>query len=363
MNVGVIGCGNISEIYLKNAVLFQDLRITACADQRPEAAKEKAEKHGIRHLSVEELLADPSIEIVLNLTTPQSHTEINRRALEAGKHVYSEKPYGLDRESGVAILELAKRNHLRTGCAPDTFLGGGHQTCRSLIDQGLIGRVVAGTAFMLCHGHESWHPAPGFYYLKGGGPLFDMGPYYITALVNLLGPVRKVVSVNTRSTDLRTGIKVNFRKTFPVEVDTHVAAILEFVSGAVITLITSFDVWKHSSYRDIELYGTEGALHIPDPNTFNGEIRFFKAGLCADWAVADNPFSYNENMRALGLADMAKAIATNREHRCSGALAYHVLDVMCSILQAGQNGSAVMLESSCERPAPLPPGLKRGELD
>lgn len=363
MNVGVIGCGNISDIYLKNAPKFRDLRITACADLRAEAAKEKAERYGIRSLPVEELLADPAIDIVLNLTTPQSHTEIDRRALEAGKHVYSEKPFGLDRESGKEILELAERNHLRTGCAPDTFLGGGHQTCRKLIDDGLIGKVVAGTAFMLCHGHESWHPAPAFYYLKGGGPLFDMGPYYITALVNMLGPVRKVVSVNTRSTDCRTGIKVNVNKTFPVEVDTHIAAILEFVSGAVITLITSFDVWKHSSYCDIELYGTEGALHIPDPNTFNGGIRFFKAGLCADWAMADNPFLYNDNMRSLGLADMAKGIATKRPHRCSGALAYHVLDVMCSIIEAGRRERTVMLESSCDRPAPLPLGLTFGELD
>lgn len=190
-----------------------------------------------------------------------------------------------------------------------------------------------------------------------------MGPYYITALVNMLGPVRKVVSVNTRSTDCRTGIKVNVNKTFPVEVDTHIAAILEFVSGAVITLITSFDVWKHSSYCDIELYGTEGALHIPDPNTFNGGIRFFKAGLCADWAMADNPFLYNDNMRSLGLADTAKGIETKRPHRCSGALAYHVLDVMCSIIEAGREERAVMLESSCDRPAPLPLGLTFGELD
>ncbi len=249
------------------------------------------------------------------------------------------------------------------GCAPDTFLGGGHQTCRALIDSGLIGKVVAGTAFMLCHGHEAWHPNPGFYYLKGGGPLFDMGPYYITALVNLLGPVKKVVSVNTRSTDLRTGLKVNENRSFPVEVDTHVAAILEFVSGAVITLITSFDVWKHSDYRDIELYGTEGALHLPDPNCFNGPIRFFKAGLSADWSAADNSFNYNDNMRGIGLADMAAGIERNRPHRCSGTLAYHVLDVMCSILKAGREERAVMLESSCERPEPLRKGLKFGELD
>lgn len=363
MKAGLIGCGNISDAYLKNANVFQHLQITACADIRECAAKEKAEKYGLRHLTVEALLADPEIDIVLNLTTPQSHTEIDLRALNAGKHIYSEKPFGLDSGSGKEVIELAKRNNLRTGCAPDTFLGGGHQTCRKLIDDGLIGNVVAGTAFMLCHGHESWHPAPAFYYLKGGGPLFDMGPYYITALVNMLGPVKKVVSVNTRSTDCRTGIKANVNKTFPVEVDTHIAAILEFVSGAVITLITSFDVWKHSSYRDIELYGTEGALHVPDPNCFNGEIRFFKAGLSADWSLADNNFIYNDNMRSIGLADMAAGIERNRPHRCCGTLAYHVLDVMCSIIKAGKEERAVMLESTCERPAPLRQGLKTGELD
>ena len=363
MKAGLIGCGNISDAYLKNAAVFQHLRLVACADIREEAAKEKAEKYGLKHLTVEALLADPEIETVLNLTTPQSHTEIDRKALLAGKHIYSEKPFGLDAASGREVLELAKQKNLRVGCAPDTFLGGGHQTCRALLDSGLIGRVVAGTAFMLCHGHEAWHPNPGFYYLKGGGPLFDMGPYYITALVNLLGPVKKVVSVNTRSTDLRTGLKVNENRSFPVEVDTHVAAILEFVSGAVITLITSFDVWKHSDYRDIELYGTEGALHLPDPNCFNGPIRFFKAGLSADWSTADNSFNYNDNMRGIGLADMAAGIERNRPHRCSGTLAYHVLDVMCSILKAGREERAVMLESSCERPEPLRKGLKFGELD
>ena len=363
MKVGLIGCGNISDAYLRNAKVFPNLQFVACADIRENAAGEKAEKYGLRHLSVTDLLADPGIEIVLNLTTPQSHTEVDRMALEAGKHIYSEKPFGLDAEAGKEILKLAEKKNLRTGCAPDTFLGGGHQTCRKLIDDGLIGRVVAGTAFMLCHGHESWHPAPAFYYLKGGGPLFDMGPYYITALVNLLGPVKKVVAVNTRSTDCRKGIRVNEGKTFPVEVDTHIAAVLEFVSGAVITLITSFDVWKHSGYSNIELYGTEGALHVPDPNTFNGEIRFFKAGLTSNWATAENPFIYNDNMRGIGLADMAKGIEENRPHRCSGTLAYHVLDVMCSIIRAGKEDRAVAIESTCGRIAPLPLGLKNGELD
>ncbi|MBN2640416.1 MAG: Gfo/Idh/MocA family oxidoreductase [Victivallales bacterium] len=363
MKAGLIGCGNISSAYMKNAKVFQHLQITKCADLRDGAAKELAEQFQLQHTTVDGLLADPEIDIILNLTTPQAHVEIDMAALNAGKHVYSEKPFALELEDGKKVIALAEKKGLSVGCAPDTFLGGGHQTCRKLIDDGLIGKVVAGTAFMLCHGHESWHPAPAFYYQQGGGPLFDMGPYYITALVNLLGPVRKVVAVNTRSTDLRTGIKVNVNKTFPVEVDTHISAILEFVSGAVITLITSFDVWMHSDYRDIELYGTDGALHLPDPNCFNGEIRFFKSGLSSSWATTDNPFIYNDNMRGIGLADMAAGIELNRPYRCNGKLACHVLDVMCSIIRADREETTITIESTCERPAPLRNGLKNGELD
>ncbi len=363
MNIGLIGCGNISHAYLKNGKTFKQTTLRACADARPEAAKACAETYGLKAMSVDELLADPSIDAILNLTTPQSHVAINHRAIEAGKHVHCEKPFGLDREGGRRVIEAAKAKGLRVGCAPDTFLGGGHQTCRKLIDQGLIGRVVSGTAFMLCHGHESWHPAPAFYYQKGGGPLFDMGPYYLTALVNLLGPVARVSAFTNRSTDLRQGLKANEGKTFPVEIDTHVSALLEFASGAIITLITSFDVWKHSNLKDIELHGTEGSLHIPDPNAFNGDIRFFKAGLSADWAPADNPFIYNDNMRGIGLADLAAGVAKGRPHRCSGDLAFHVLDIMCGICESAAEGRCVALSTTCERPAPLPVGLLAGELD
>ncbi len=363
MNVGLIGCGNISRAYLKNGGVFKQIAIQACADIRPEAAQACAEAYGLRAMSVDELLADPDIDIVLNLTTPQSHVEINLRALEAGKHVHCEKPFGLDREGGRRVIETAAAKGLRVGCAPDTFLGGGHQTSRALLDSGLIGRVVGGTAFMLCHGHESWHPEPAFYYLKGGGPLFDMGPYYLTALVNLLGPVRRVTAASTRSTDLRRGAKVNVGRTFSVEIDTHVSALLEFSSGAVITLLVSFDVWKHSNFADIELFGTEGSLHVPNPNAFHGDIRFFKAGLSADWAPADNPFIYNENMRGIGLADLAAGMMGRRPHRCSGDLAFHVLDIMCAIGESAAQARGVVLDSTCERPAPLPVGLTAGELD
>ena len=363
MKVGLIGCGNISRAYLNNGATFNQMKIVACADLRPEAAEARAAEFGLKAMSVDDLLADPQIDTILNLTTPQSHIEINLRAIEAGKNVHCEKPFGLDREGARHVVKRAAEKKLRVGCAPDTFLGGGHQTCRKIIDDGQIGRVVCGTAFMLCHGHESWHPAPAFYYQKGGGPLFDMGPYYLTALVNMLGPVKKVVSINTRSTDLRQGIKVNVGKTFPVEIDTHVSALLEFVSGAVITLITSFDVWKHSGLKDIELHGTEGSLHVPDPNCFDGDIRLFKAGLLSDWAPVDNAFIYNGNMRGIGLADMAAGIAANRPHRCNGDLAFHVLDIMCAICESAEKDDAIFIQSTCERPAPLPVGLTAGNLD
>ena len=363
MNVGVIGCGNISSAYLKNGLIFNQMKILACADVNAHASEIKAWEFGLRQMKVDELLSCPEIDIVLNLTTPQAHVEVNLMALEAGKHVYCEKPFGLDREGAQGVLELAAKKGLKVGCAPDTFLGGGHQACRRLIDSGLVGRITSGTAFMLCHGHESWHPAPGFYYKKGGGPLFDMGPYYLTALVNLLGPVRKVMAMTNRSSDLREGIKANEGKTFPVEIDTHVTALLEFASGAIITLITSFDVWKHSDYKDIELYGTEGSLHLPDPNCFSGDLRFFCAGLSADWCKADNPNIYNDNTRGIGLADMAASIVLNRSHRCSGTLAFHVLDVMCAIVESNETDRAVVISSTCEKPAALPQGLQSGALD
>lgn len=364
MKVGLIGCGNISGAYLGNRSRFPQLEMVACADVRDEAAERTAQTYGLRKMSVDGLLADPEIEIVLNLTTPQSHVEINLRALEAGKHAYCEKPFGLDRDSARKVLETAERRGLRVGCAPDTFLGGGHQAARKLVDDGLIGKVCSGTAFMMCHGHEAWHPEPAFYYRTGGGPLFDMGPYYLTALVNLLGPVRKVSAMSNRSTGLRKGGRVNEGRTFPVEVETHISASLEFAGGAIITLINSFDVWQTSNYSNsIELHGTEGSLHVPNPNTFSGDLRFFKAGLSADWAPADNPFIYNENMRIIGLADMADAILHKREPRAGGRNAFHVLDVMCSILDSAKSGNTVEIGSPAERPAPLRIGLKSGELN
>jgi len=362
---GLIGCGNISGAYLRNKDVFSHLRVVKCASRRDESARATAEQFGLQAVSVDALLRDPEIDIILNLTTPDAHAEINLRALEAGKHVYTEKPFAVTREDGRKVLKLAAEKGLRTGCAPDTFLGGGHQTCRKLIDGGIVGKIAGGCVIMAYRGPESWHPNSGFYYKNGGGPLMDMGPYYITALVNLLGPVKRVAGFASRATDLRIGSGSNQGRTYPVDVDTHVAAVLEFVSGPVINLTMSFDVFRLSPQMEncIELWGLDGAIHTPDPNTFSGEVRFSNAETGGEWKTAENTFLYNDNMRLIGLADMAAGIELGRPHRCSGELAYHVTDVMCSILESAKKRQYVTIESTCVRPAALRDGLALGELD
>ncbi len=361
---GIIGCGNISGIYLKNGQeTFEILEITACADLIPERAQAQADQYGVdRACSVEELLADREIEIVINLTTPQAHFPVAMQAIEAGKSVHNEKPLTLTRDEGQQLLEAAEQQGVRVGCAPDTFLGGGHQTCRKLIDDGWIGEPVAATAFMLCHGHESWHPSPVFYYEVGGGPMFDMGPYYLTALINLMGPIRRVSGEARITFPERTITSQPLSgRTIAVETPTHIASTLAFESGAIGTLITSFDVWSHQLPR-IEIYGTEGSLAVPDPNGFGGPVFVRRSG-DAEWHPVPLTHEYAENSRGIGVADMAYALRSGRPHRANGTLAYHVLDVMQATLDAPQRGQHIDLESSCERPLPLPMGLRPGLLD
>jgi predicted dehydrogenase len=258
-------------------------------------------------------------------------------------------------------MELAAKSKLRVGSAPDTFLGGGLQTCRKVIDDGWIGRPVAGTAFMMCHGHESWHPNAGFYYLKGGGPMLDMGPYYITALVHLLGPVESVAGFTSMTFRERTATcKELFGKKLPVEVRTHQAGIMKFHNGAIINVVMSFDVWKHT-HNPIEIYGTEGSLQVPDPNTFGGQPRVAVKG--GDWK--DMPFShgYADNMRIIGVADMAAGVNRKRPHRCDGRMAVHVLEAMLAFDEASKSGKTVKLKTQCAQPTSLPVGLANGELD
>jgi predicted dehydrogenase len=363
VNVGIVGCGNISGIYLEMGQTFEILTISAVADILPERAKAQAEKYHIpRVLSVTEMMADPSIEIILNLTIPNAHAEVAFQALEAGKSIYNEKPLAITREDGQKMLALAKSKGLLVGGAPDTFLGGGLQTCRKLIDDGWIGAPVAATAFMLCHGHESWHPAPEFYYKVGGGPMFDMGPYYLTALVSLMGPVRRVTGSAraTFPTRLITSQPLN-GTVITVDVPTHVAGVLDFTNGAIATIVTSFDVWAHNM-PCIEIYGTAGSLSVPDPNGFGGPVKVRRPGM-DNWVEIPLSHGYAKNTRSIGVADMAYALRTGRPHRANGAMCYHVLDIMHAVHNASKEGKHIELQSTCSQPAALPMGLAAGKLD
>jgi predicted dehydrogenase len=362
VGIGVIGCGVISAAYLKAAKLFPILDVRALADLNRDAAEARADEFGLKATSIAELLADPSIEIVVNLTIPKAHVAVGLQAIEAGKHVHSEKPLGVTTEEARKLLAAAEARKLRVGCAPDTFLGGAHQTCRKLIDEGRIGTPIGGTAFFMCPGHERWHPNPDFYYENGGGPMLDMGPYYITALVDFLGPVARVAGVATMMRKERViGSEPRRGQKIPVETPTHIAGTMEFVSGAAIAIAMSFDVPKHK-HKPLEVYGSTGSLLVPDPNFFDGQIEFATAS--DDWSPIATEHTYADgNYRMIGAADMAHAIRSNRPHRASGALAFHVLEVMEAFERSSKSGGFVTIESRLERPAPLPLGLTTGELD
>ncbi|MGY8824411.1 MAG: Gfo/Idh/MocA family protein [Candidatus Latescibacterota bacterium] len=362
VKVGIIGCGAISAAYLKNGKGFRDIEIVACADLDIERAKARAEEFEIKKAcSVEKLLADKKIEIVINLTIPKAHASVSMQALEAGKSVYNEKPLAVERKEARAMLALAKKKGLLGGGAPDTFPGGGHQTCRKLIDDGWIGKPIAANAFMMSHGHESWHPDPEFYYEKGGGPMFDMGPYYLTALVNMIGPVEKVSGCTRVTFPERTiTSEKKYGKVIEVETPTHVTGLMEFANGAVGQITTSFDVWG-ARLPNIEVYGTEGSLSVPDPNGFGGTV-LYKRGR-EEWQEVPLTHGYAENSRSLGVADMAHALRNGRPHRANGELTSHVLDLMHAFHDAAEAGKSVALQTTCEKPAAMPLGLRAGEVE
>ncbi len=354
VKVGIVGCGAISGIYFRNAPRFGNIEIVACADLLIERARASAAEYGIaKACSPEELLADPEIEIVLNLTTPGAHASIGLAALEAGKSVYNEKPLTISREDGQKLLALAKARGLLVGGAPDTFLGAGLQTCRQLIDEGVIGEPVAATAFMMGHGHESWHPDPEFYYQVGGGPMFDMGPYYLTALTALIGPVAAVSGATRITFPTRTITSAKkYGTLIKVEVPTHVAGLLHFANGALGTLIMSFDVWR-ANVPFIEIYGSEGTLSVPDPNGFGGPVRVYTPTR-RDWEDVPITRPFADNSRGIGVADMARALREGGEPRAGGSLTYHVLDIMHAVHDAADQKRVVELASTISQPESLP---------
>jgi predicted dehydrogenase len=362
VGIGLIGCGNISTAYLKAAQRFPILDVRAVADMRSEAAEKRGAEFGVPGMRVDQLLKRDDIEIVVNLTVPLAHTDVSLAVLNAGKHVHSEKPLGVNVAEATKVMVLAAEKNLRVGCAPDTFLGGGHQTARKLIDDGAIGTPVAGSAFFMCPGHERWHPAPGFYYLRGGGPMLDMGPYYITDLVQLLGPVASVMGSTARPKAERLVTSEPMNGTLiPVEVATHIAGTLEFESGAVVSIAMSFDVPKHR-HMPIEIYGDKGSMLVPDPNRFGGEVQVAKTG--GDWETAALTHGHVDGeFRSIGVADMATAIVTDRPHRACGALAFHVLEVMEAFQISSDEGRRVRIASRVERPAMMPAGRETGQID
>jgi predicted dehydrogenase len=363
VKVGFIGCGNISGIYLQNSHTFDILEPVACADLVQERAQAQAAKYNIPQvLSVEQLLADPEIEIVVNLTIPNAHASVGLAALQAGKSVYNEKPLAIAREDARKMLELANAKGLRVGCAPDTFLGAGIQTCIKLIEDGVIGKPVAATGFMLCHGHESWHPDPEFYYKVGGGPLFDMGPYYVTALVSMLGPVKRVSGSAQVTFPTRTITSAPKNGTvITVDTPTHLSANLDFADGAVATLITSFDVWAHH-LPCIEVHGTLGSISVPDPNGFGGQVQVWTQSE-RKWEDVPLVPIRSENSRCIGVADMAHALRSGRSHRANGQMAAHVLDVFHAVIDSSRESKYITLDSTCQRPKPMPIGLPTSLLD
>jgi predicted dehydrogenase len=360
VKVGVIGCGDISKIYLRNLPTFSVIEVVACADILFDRAKTRASEFNIKPMLVDTLLHNTGIDLIVNLTVPKAHAQVNLTALQAGKHVYTEKPLATSFEEGLKTVDLARENGLRVGSAPDTFLGGGLQTCRKLIDQGAIGYPIAAVAFMMGHGMETWHPNPEFFYKTGGGPMLDMGPYYLTALVSLLGPIRRITGSTRISFPERiVTSQANYGKRITVETPTHVSGLIDFANGTIGTIVTSFDVWGANLPR-IEIFGSEGTLSLPDPNSFKGPVRLFQPG--KDWQEIDIVHGYTDNSRGLGVADMAQASISGRAHRASGDLALHILESMLSFEKASRSGEHVLLQTTCDRPDPLPPNLLPGQV-
>jgi predicted dehydrogenase len=370
--VGIIGCGNISEAYLRLAPRFSNVEVVAVADIVPAVAKARADQFNVKALTPDGLLKEQDIEVVVNLTIPAVHYDVTRSILSAGKHAYTEKPLALTAKDAAKLVAEADKRGLKLGSAPDTFLGAGAQTVRQLLDKGTIGKVVGGTAYVMSHGMEHWHPNPGFFFQPGAGPVFDVGVYYITTLVSLLGGVESVTAMASMGSPTRlvTAEGPLKGKKIKVSTPTNINAILKFANGAQITLGASWDVWKHGHPNPIEFYGTEGSMLVPDPNFFSGKILYSARG--GDYVEVDSatgsfgehnwpfagPFT-RANYRMLGVSDLVDAARSKREPRCSGRLAAHVVEVMEAILNSSTKRSFVTIKSKVERPAPVTPAVAK----
>lgn len=373
LKAGIIGCGNISTTYFKLAPLFNSIEITHCADLNAALAASRAAEFGVKAVSVAELLGAKDVDIVVNLTVPNAHFKVSMAAVKAGKHVYSEKPLTLSLADGLALSKAAAARKVKVACAPDTILGGSHQLARKAIDDGVVGKITSGTAVIMSHGMEHWHPNPDFFFKPGGGPVLDMGPYYIGNLINLLGPVKRVAALASQASKTRTiSSQPRVGEKITVKTPTNVHGLLEFANGATVTLLASWDVWAHA-HSGMELYGTEGSMFLPDPNFFGGTVTVTKRDAAAqplpDW---DHPFGIDNftdgtgtlvaNYRSLGLADLADAIASKRDARCSIDRALHGVEIMTGLLASGQSGKFVTMKTKCTRPKLLSPEEARGLL-
>ena len=363
LGVGIVGCGNISAAYFSLSKMFKGMEVRACSDLDMSMARARAKEYGVRAESGPGLLAAGDIDIIVNLTIPAAHYAVSKAAIDAGKHVYSEKPFVLSVKDGLDLKTRADKKGLRIGSAPDTFLGGSHQLARKIVDSGAVGRITSGTAYVMSHGMEHWHPNPDFFFQPGGGPVLDVGPYYVANLIQLIGPVKQVAAVSGIPALERTiTSKPRYGQKIPVKTPTTIHAVLEFENGAIVALNASWDVWNHG-HSPMELYGEEGTLYLPDPNFFGGEIGQSKREAMLKKAPAwKHPFGVPNqkhahgmmaNYRTAGLADMALAITGGRPHRCSLELALHTVEVMTGILKSGETGKFVPMKTSCERPAAL----------
>lgn len=397
VKIAMIGVGAISGIYLQNLTeTFREVELIGVCDLIPERAEKgvafvkEAQEKGANVVTPKiykdmfEAYKDPEVEVILNLTRPYEHYEVTKQALLHGKHVFSEKPLAVDMEEADELMALACEKNLLMGGAPDTFMGAGVQTARRMIDSGMIGDVLGASCAMVCHGHETWHPDPEFYYKRGGGPMMDMGPYYVTALVQLLGEAKGVMGMTKKSFGTRTiTSQPHSGEVVDVEVDTYLAGSIQFSSGAIAQIFTTFDVYygRDDSAR-FEVYGTRGTLVVPDPNTFGGPVLLLRpedmaAAPKGDPALQRHSateiyggykeiplmYDYCENSRALGLADMCKALRTGRDFRANCRQQHHVLEILTSFEKSSQKGEFIPLATKYTRSAPMQNNPQHGILD